>query len=116
MGHHYDNEPRELSRHEQRMHFPDEPKHRARRDTRRWCRGKPGIEHTPAIVLPDNLYSRWRGQACRWMWWGRPGHEFAMYRCHHRWQCTTCGRKLRDMRPDECPSYMPKPAKPRVTR
>jgi hypothetical protein len=74
---------------------------KARKDTKRWCRGKVGVEHTPEIqsdrrglgpypcrVPPD--WARWRST-----WW-----------CHHVERCSECGKILRhSLNVGECPDY-----------
>lgn len=95
----------------------EEPvRHRRHRSTKRWCGGKPGIEHTPAIRLdryraslrqhPDPQFGGMR--ECAWVnrRWHRtqPWH----WRCWHQRYCTTCGKIIdRQLRPQECPDYAP---------
>lgn len=63
----------------------------AKKNTKRWCRGKVGVEHTPEVVL-----NRWgyRPERCcaapDWMTqlWRSP------WRCFHQRRCTTCGKIL----------------------
>ena len=72
---------------------------RARKNTRRWCRGKVGVEHTPEIQsdhrglgpcrVPPG-WARWRST-----WW-----------CHHVERCSECGKTLRhSLDVGECPDY-----------
>lgn len=89
----------------------------ARKDTKHWCRGKVGREHTLAIEIPPNA---WR-QDCRWVTniGDRP-----YWSCVHVEMCTACGKQLRHsygwlrdndargLRPEECPAYAPRPTEP----
>lgn len=86
---------------------------RPHKDTRHWCKGKVGREHTPAIEMPPNAYR----QDCGWITW----NEVPWYSCHHVELCTTCGKHLRlsygwlrteprNLQPEECPAYAPRVA------
>lgn len=85
----------------------------AHKDTKHWCRGKVGREHTLAIQMPDNAWSR----GCRWIY--SIGDE-PWYNCAHVELCTACGRIFRRnygwprgsqsrtaLRSEECPDYQP---------
>lgn len=63
----------------------DEPVRRrpARKDTRRWCKGKPGSEHVPVIERP---YDRPCERDERFSW---------AIGCNHHEVCATCGKVLR---------------------
>lgn len=87
----------------------------ARKNTRKWCRGKVGVAHTPVITLDKG----WTGfmdrfvierPRCRWwpsMWRGEKGLD---YRCGHRRTCAACKKVLdRYIEPKFCPDYAPKP-------
>lgn len=89
-----------------RQDDPDAPWNRehkaapARKDTRRWCRGKVGREHTLAIVRDD--YGWHVGRKCQEPSW-LPGY----WSCHHQERCTTCGKILRPSLPrEQCPQWM----------
>ena len=79
---------------------PDAPfnqprKQRGRKDRKRWCRGKPGREHTPMLTHtggPCEPAARWRVQVF--------GSDWA---CHHVEVCEACGKRLRWLNDDECP-------------
>jgi hypothetical protein len=80
------------------------PRIRGRKDTRRWCKGKTGREHVPAIV-----FRPWYGHTCHVL---EPGSWRDMARtgwhCEHVEQCSVCGRILREawkLAPSECPDY-----------
>lgn len=71
---------------------------RARKDRKRWCRGKPGVKHQPSLVASRDgwlchLPEAWHRQ----MW---PGEDWV---CWHREECTACGRVLRTGVAPECP-------------
>src|SRR6266568_2852968 len=61
---------------------------RSRKDTRRWCKGKPGREHQPRQVT----ISAGMGLSC--------GAWF----CWHAETCACCGKILRYLKPAECPA------------
>jgi hypothetical protein len=76
---------------------------RGRKDTRRWCKGKPGVEHVPVIV-----FRPWYGRECR------PPQEWAArlcpsgWDCEHREVCENCGKILREpwkLAKEECPAW-----------
>jgi hypothetical protein len=83
----------------------EEPsRHRSRKNRRRWCRGKEGAEHAPAIRRSKRL----RPLRCHWEekshWayyllgdkvqatWEGTGNFF--YRCYHEDYCASCGKIL----------------------
>lgn len=128
MGHHYLDEPREPTRQERAATLPDTPKHRSRKDRRRWCGGHVGREHVPVIRL--SKLAMWRrdrgyGATCqwqaryRWLRWGEPEELIGRRGRHgttvisgYRWSCThergceRCGKILDPfLRDRECPDY-----------
>lgn len=66
--------------------------HRAKKDTRRWCKGKPGREHQLDIRRSSH------GFPCGPNWSSR-------YWCWHERYCTVCGKIMTTLglKPDECP-------------
>jgi hypothetical protein len=114
---------------EARVLAPEVPGHRARKDRRRWCRGKVGIEHVTALVMSkwavhfrarpdaDQYPQHWR---CGWFEKGRWCHvegqrlrEFVgngewYYSCKHVHTCTSCGKILGNATSRECPEYAPR--------
>lgn len=91
-----------------------------KKDTRSWCKGKVGRQHTLAIEVPPNN-SSWR--TCGWRTqhylYGRPPVHY--YTCAHAEMCTTCGKVFRtnvfwrDAGPlfnHECPLFTPREAAP----
>jgi hypothetical protein len=74
----------------------------ARKDTRRWCRGKRGVPHHPVIVFTPPLYRRGEAE-CEWdsRWSGD-----VRWHCHHQEHCGACGKVLRvSVGCGECPAY-----------
>ena len=90
----------------------------AKKDTKRWCRGKPGVEHDVAVVLHSS------GHKCGWWesghWvrtgpapprgvtlpkWPRNSREWVVtgrrWSCRHKYQCAACGKYLGPV--PECP-------------
>lgn len=77
-----------------------------RKDRRRWCRGKPGVEHVTTISIHE-----WRDRSpCGW-WTYYTLHgsdhglriENTTWSCRHIEQCVACGKILRHLDDDECP-------------
>jgi hypothetical protein len=91
----------------------------ARKDTRRWCHGKPGLEHETVVVLHSQY-----GHTCGWRehgrWaqtgpvpprgvtlpkWPKQGREWIVtgrdWSCMHEVQCQVCGKFLGTVA--ECP-------------
>lgn len=86
---------------------------KARKDTKKWCRGKEGREHALAIVLDERL--SWTKTGCGWVsyrvGWRKGGRVETRWRysCHHLEACTVCGRHFRsgwDLG-EECPLFVP---------
>jgi hypothetical protein len=80
------------------------PRTGRRKSTKRWCKGKPGREHVPAIV-----FRPWYGRDCHPLeagsWRDIAGTG---WHCEHREICQVCGRILREawnLAPSECPDY-----------
>lgn len=79
---------------------PDSPKFRhptprsTRKNTRRWCRGKEGVEHTVEMrrLWPET----WR--YC-WQYPSFSGRQM----CLHEYYCTTCGKRLGLVESRDCP-------------
>lgn len=89
-----------------RHDLPDEedrtPRRRRKKDTRRWCRGKVGVEHQPVIVRDHWGWTA--DQECGLRDWvvGRDPDWF----CFHREVCDNCGKVLRHKLSDEeCPIW-----------
>jgi hypothetical protein len=95
------------------------PRVPARKDTKRWCKGREGHEHVLEIVIPENTPNFQR--ECKWV--NTMGDE-PYFSCVHAEVCTACGKQtrhsygfLRDQDPRrhliaerECPNYVPFPA------
>lgn len=98
-------------------------RHHRRRSTRKWCRGKVGVEHQPAIRLNRyaeslQLYPRhqagarssippWR-PVCGWLDWSWRVFKDWRYLCRHERYCTNCGKILAHLKDAECPDYSPR--------
>lgn len=97
----WDDEPR---RDELRAHVRDVAPHRSRKDRRRWCRGKVGVEHVLDVRL--NKYTEslryhdpGRPTCFRPEWWP------TSWWCSHERYCTRCGKILVASLDRECPEY-----------
>lgn len=94
-------EPR---RQEVRATEPRPRPQRARKNTRRWCRGKVGVDHVLATRLNKNVtYRNERGldaPACyRAEWW--KDHWW----CNHEEYCVNCGKILVVSLNQACPDF-----------
>lgn len=83
---------------------PEEKRVPGRKDTRRWCRGKAGRQHTPEIVIPENTDTIAGRRGCA------PGPAWSQngWWCLHVERCTACGKILRavwQLKPEECPVW-----------
>lgn len=85
-----------------------------RRDTSKFCRGKPGVEHDYQVVLHHAFIG-----ACRWYpmgkWYFVSGIRKWMvkdyrYSCIHFYRCTQCGKYGNPIPQEDCPEYTPKPS------
>lgn len=73
---------------------------RGRKDTRRWCKGKEGVEHTLETVVH---HTSLRTKPCSTLDWALDKDRWF---CHHAIQCTTCGKYLKQWLPrDLCPDW-----------
>lgn len=98
------NEPRrDMVRHAQ----PEiAPAPRSKKNTKRWCRGKVGAEHQPAVRLQRSGWAQ--RNPCRWHVWYRGGRDNprAHYSCRHEIACADCGKITQHwLRRSECPDY-----------
>jgi hypothetical protein len=112
----WSNEPR-LD--ERRSSAPDVAKHGKKKNTRRWCRGKVGVEHQLEVRL-DERTTAWRQHMhpdrplCYRPDWlaqgGRSGRrpESWSWMCSHIRVCTVCGKIFDQFLGTECPDYTPK--------
>lgn len=94
----WDDEPR-LD--ERRASAPEVPRHRSRKNTRRWCRGRTGVEHVLEVRLNKYAEAPWRhGQPpCYRVDWRLNG-----WWCNHERYCVTCGKIIDVSLDGECPS------------
>ena len=71
-----------------------------RKNTRRWCKGKPGREHTPQIQLDPTL-----------AFLSMPCSDDRFPGCKHHLVCATCGKvlapSLQRIVQDQCPDLHP---------
>ena len=71
-----------------------EPRHRSlqRKDNQQWCRGKKGVEHSPAVTVAER-----GGYGCQQAGWT----SGPCWLCCHLITCTTCGKHMGH--PEVCP-------------
>jgi len=75
----------------------DAPHRRARKDRRRWCRGKPGVAHTIEIRPCDPKWG-YSVRVCGYpRYWRSP-----IWICVEQEFCTTCGKILRHSLDKDC--------------
>lgn len=109
----WDEEPR-LD--ERRASAPDVPKHNRKKNTRRWCKGKVGVEHQAEIVI-DERTAVWRSNnhtrpECYRPDWLRntkhgSTHPTWSWMCSHVERCVVCGKILEHFLGENCPVYTP---------
>ena len=93
----WDDDTRRLD--ERRADAPEVPRQRGRRkNTRRWCKGKPGVEHTTTVRLDPRRLTRYRSQCGVLSWWPH------RWWCYHQLVCEKCGKILRYSIPEDCPT------------
>lgn len=82
------------------------PRHKS---TRRWCKGKVGVEHQPVIMAATGMGTlgnrplRRCGPSPSWMRWAKNG-----WSCFHEERCGKCGKILRtgwELDASECPEH-----------
>jgi hypothetical protein len=92
----WDNEPRRDQPLQQEI-----GRHRSRKNTRDWCKGKVGRPHE--LGEPQRKYN----MACRVTWWFRhPRGEAVVapqWYCSHYDTCQRCGKLLHRIDPERCP-------------
>lgn len=84
---------------EQRRQQPESRSVPARKNTKRWCRGKVGTEHQPAVTMGQS----W-GRVCGkdQSWSVRRRALVNVWRCYHEMRCSQCG-KVVDRSVERCP-------------
>lgn len=84
-------------RDQKRLDQDPERKPRAKKNTKRWCKGKVGREHVPEVVINP----MWGNPNCgESSWW--PGR----WSCHHMRACKNCGKRIQwALRVTECPTW-----------
>ncbi len=99
-------------RDEQRANAPDTPRHRGRKDRKRWCGGHEGREHIPGPPEPNHNYN-WRHLFGSDLCHPRPGWSKGLYAwkdpdwwCNHYIRCIRCTKILNEnLGATECPDY-----------
>jgi hypothetical protein len=98
---------------EARADAPDMPRYRARKDRKRWCRGKPGVGHVPVVAMAE-LWRYWQTRdgterSCTWYpaRYGRADGKWD-YSCWHQERCATCGKILKARLGRDCPTFTPR--------
>lgn len=76
-----------------------------RRRTRRWCRGKVGVEHGPEVVELASWTQHLPRSRCGYRPWARRGLDTAWF-CQHVKRCAACGKVLRLGLGVECPTRL----------
>lgn len=84
----------------------------AKKNTKKWCRGKVGVEHVLDIrkgryfeSLGDRVICRWRAT---WKGWSHGGWDALdpKWLCFHEEYCVNCGKITRtQLDPKECPNF-----------
>lgn len=92
----WDDEPRP-----QDKPVPEVAKHRSRKDTRTWCKGKVGRAH-----VVDQLRQHY-GMCRVSQFYRHPyGQQLGVVRwsCTHWWHCSACGKRLEKLPTEQCPN------------
>lgn len=76
------------------------PRYNKRKDTRRWCKGKPGVKHVPVMVKVP--WSQQMDLKCDTTYI-EPGGRHYWGHCWHQIECAVCGKFLFDVNPKDCP-------------
>ena len=87
---------------ERRASASEVPRHRSRKNTRRWCRGKIGVDHVLDVRLDRYGEMLWRRDKAPCY---RPSWRPASWWCNHERYCTRCGKILDASLNDECSNY-----------
>lgn len=109
---------------EARVVAPEAPRtQRAKKDRKRWCRGKVGVEHQPELAVRKSA-QYWKDRkdydiSCSWRenrhweigadgvrYW--KGTGFFAWSCCHEYRCANCG-KILGMVGRKCPEFRPHP-------
>ena len=117
---------------ERDVRLPDSPAHqphlpRSRKDRKRWCRGKVGVEHAIETVIHHMYDGAPFYGGCRWVPYGVTGSSVKQwhYSCRHATRCSGCGKYFAVFLPwEDCPikDQNPKPTRtspmwtPRISR
>ena len=71
----------------------------AKKDRKRWCKGRAGVEHVWQIEKPSN-HPGWQTRSCQWNIWPRKQY----WHCIHRCICQNCGRQ-EPIAKEQCPDW-----------
>lgn len=104
MGHKYASERKLPHRDEERHAQPEVPLHRAKKNTKRWCKGKVGREHKVELGVSKNGWGR---RQCEYVDWLRWLHDDG-WMCRHVRSCTVCGKVMEYSLGRECPDWKPR--------
>lgn len=84
-------------------------KPRAKKDTRKWCKGVEGREHVPVLTVqhgrsPCFVVGAYDRETCTWI-------DNGQWICYHLIACEACGKHLVENtpcpdRPDDAPAQM----------
>lgn len=82
---------------------------RSKKNTRKWCKGKVGVEHSVETVR-HHYYSHHR--QCHWWEFGvgRYGHTERSWICYHAERCTVCGKYVTNNLRFKCPDFSGAPS------
>lgn len=75
-----------------------------RKSTRKWCKGKVGVEHEAEVVRHHAYVGGvFEGKDCHW--WEIINYG-SQWQCYHARQCTRCGKYVDMVLPTEdCPTW-----------
>lgn len=77
-----------------------------KKDTKRWCRGKVGVEHEIETRLESAILWRDKTTPCGWSYGAR--NRKSWFWCAHEDKCTRCGKTLW-LKPEDCPDWTEAP-------
>ena len=105
---------------EARVIAPEVPGHRTKKDRKRWCKGKVGVEHV--VVIRESKNYRWMltkygpdspRTRCHWVRHHWSSRNDPVWSCRHERACETCGKIMMhhyyDAIGKDCPDWVPQP-------
>jgi len=84
----------------------DEPRREPRgkhKDTKRFCKGKPGREHVTEMRRDGYAAAERVCHLVEWQVVGRPDDPHTFWWCNHIIACTVCGKHLQEVTSNNCP-------------